>query len=278
MKPEIRSHPVHGRILWISDGTVDVAGALDFGVRIVHLSAAGKENLLYVQPADLSDGLATPEGWRIHGGHRFWGAPESERSYYPDNDPVEYEELPNGFLLRQKTDPWTQTEKTLAVTLTGNGSVEVVHTLTYVGEEELTAAAWGVTTLRGGGSACSPFPRCESGSEFQVNRTLALWGATSLADQRLTFSGDEILARHDGSSAYFKMGIYNARGCIRMENLGQELRIGFAVHPLEAYAADRGCNAELFMDPNVMELETLGVTKTLKKGESVSHTEYWKVS
>ena len=74
------------------------------------------------------------------------------------------------------------------------------------------------------------------------------------------------------------MGIYNACGCIRMKNLGQRLQISFDVYPIEEYGADRGCNAELFMNPDVMELETLGVTKTLKKGESVEHTEYWKVS
>ena len=276
MKLEVKTHPVHGRILMLSDEYIELAGALEFGIRIVYLSVPGKENLLYVQPSDLSDNLVTPGGWRIHGGHRFWAAPEGELSYYPDNDPVTYETLPDGFVLKQKTDPWTHMQKTLSVELDGKSRLRVIHTLTYEGDESVQAAAWGVTTLRGGGTAVFPFPKAE-GNEFRVNRSLGLWGDTSLSDQRLSFSGDKIIAKHDGSRAYFKLGMYNADGRISMENLGQKLQIDIPVYPMDAYAADRGCNAELFMDPNVMELETLGETKLLKKGESVSHTEYWTV-
>ena len=171
---EVRQHPLHGRILFMTDGKTEVGGALDFGVRIVHLAAAGRENLLYEQPRDLSDSLATPEGWRIHGGHRFWAAPESSLSYYPDNDPVDCERLPSGFVLRQRTDPWTGMQKELAAVFADDGSLCVTHTLIYEGEESVQAAAWGVTTLKGGGEAFYPFPKAE-GSEFSVNRTLALW-------------------------------------------------------------------------------------------------------
>ena len=274
---ETRQHPLHGRILFMTDGQTEVAAALDFGVRIVHLAAAGRENLLYEQPPDLSDSLATPEGWRIHGGHRFWAAPESDLSYYPDNDPVDCERTPNGFVLRQKTDPWTGMKKELSAAFTDDGRLCVTHTLLYEGEETAQAAAWGVTTLKGGGEAFYPFPKVE-GSEFAVNRLLALWGDTTLSDERLVFENDGIRARHLDSSKYFKIGIYSASGSIRMRNLGQELTIGFEVYPIEEYAADRGCNAELYLNPYIMELETLGVTRMLRKGESVSHTEYWEVT
>lgn len=274
---EVRQHPLHGRILFMTDGKTEVGGALDFGVRIVHLAAAGRENLLYEQPADLSDSLATPEGWRIHGGHRFWAAPESSLSYYPDNDPVDCERLPSGFVLRQRTDPWTGMQKELAAVFADDGSLCVTHTLIYEGEESVQAAAWGVTTLKGGGEAFYPFPKAE-GSEFSVNRTLALWGDTALSDERLVFEKDGIRARHTGSDRYFKLGIYSAAGNIRMWNLGQELTICFDVYPMEEYAADRGCNAELYLNPHIMELETLGVTGTLRKGERVSHTETWKIT
>ncbi len=273
---EIRQHPLHGRILFMTDGKTEAAGALDFGVRVVHLSAAGKDNLLYEQPEDLSDGLATPDGWRIHGGHRFWAAPESGLSYYPDNDPVEYEVLPSGFVLHQKTDPWTFMKKDLAVEFTPEGFLRVTHTLTFEGEGTAQAAAWGVTTLKGGGEAFYPFPRAEGG-EFSVNRTLALWGDTALSDDRLSFEGEMIHARHTGSKAYFKLGIYNAAGNIRMRNLGQELTVCFDVHPYAEYGADKGCNCELYLNPYIMELETLGVTRRLEKGQSVSHTELWQV-
>lgn len=88
MQIEHRMDAKRGNLIWLSDGRTEAAAALDFGICIVHLSCAGKPNLFYSQPDDLSDGLATEAGWRIYGGHRFWSSPESTRSYYPDNAPV----------------------------------------------------------------------------------------------------------------------------------------------------------------------------------------------
>ena len=59
----IKNDPNLGRIYFMTDGKLDVGVALDFGIRIVHLSCAGMENLYYSQPADLSDGFTTPDGW-----------------------------------------------------------------------------------------------------------------------------------------------------------------------------------------------------------------------
>ena len=96
MQIEHRMDAKRGNLIWLSDGRTEAAAALDFGIRIVHLSCAGKPNLFYSQPDDLSDGLATEAGWRIYGGHRFWSSPESTRSYYPDNAPVACELLADG--------------------------------------------------------------------------------------------------------------------------------------------------------------------------------------
>ena len=40
-----------------------------------------------------------------------------------------------------------------------------------------------------------------------------------------------------------------------MTNLGQKLEIRFDVFPMDVYTADSGCNAELYLNPDVMELE-----------------------
>ena len=80
MQIEHRMDAKRGNLIWLSDGRTEAAAALDFGIRIVHLSCAGKPNLFYSQPDDLSDGLATEAGWRIYGGHRFWSSPESTAS------------------------------------------------------------------------------------------------------------------------------------------------------------------------------------------------------
>ena len=121
MQIEHRMDAKRGNLIWLSDGRTEAAAALDFGIRIVHLSCAGKPNLFYSQPDDLSDGLVTEAGWRIYGGHRFWSSPESTRSYYPDNAPVACELLADGVCLRQRTDPWTGFEKTLILRFLPDG-------------------------------------------------------------------------------------------------------------------------------------------------------------
>ena len=65
MQIEHRMDAKRGNLIWLSDGRTEAAAALDFGIRIVHLSCAGKPNLFYSQPDDLSDGLTTEAGWRI---------------------------------------------------------------------------------------------------------------------------------------------------------------------------------------------------------------------
>ena len=195
MQIEHRMDAKRGNLIWLSDGRTEAAAALDFGIRIVHLSCAGKPNLFYSQPDDLSDGLATEAGWRIYGGHRFWSSPESTRSYYPDNAPVACELLADGVCLRQRTDPWTGFEKTLILCFLPRG--------------------------------------------------------TSL-----------------------KLGVYTAKGKITAENLGQRLTVSCEVHPI-AQCADHGCNVELYLNRDVMELETLGVLARLAPGQSTHHTEFW---
>ena len=46
MQIEHRMDAKRGNLIWLSDGRTEAAAALDFGIRIVHLSCAGKPNLL----------------------------------------------------------------------------------------------------------------------------------------------------------------------------------------------------------------------------------------
>ena len=54
MQIEHRMDAKRGNLIWLSDGRTEAAAALDFGIRIVHLSCAGKPNLFYSQPASCS--------------------------------------------------------------------------------------------------------------------------------------------------------------------------------------------------------------------------------
>lgn len=263
-----------GKVLWLCDKSAEVGIALEFGLRIVHISCPGMENLCYEQPKDLSDGFTTADGWKLYGGHRLWMAPESNDSYYPDNAPVSYQQSSDSVLAEQDVDPWLGIRKQLRVTFTGSG-VEVENRITNASDHEIAGASWGVNTLAAGGTAVVGFPD-SSDSEFVPRRVVSLWGDTNLHDERIRFTKDSVTAIHKPSKDYFKIGLYCNPGKAVFENKGQRFTLTFGHAELEAHP-DNGCNFELYMCTEFMELETLGTKHTLAPGETMSHTETWQL-
>ena len=273
---EKRNTGTYGNVVYLSDGRTELAAALDYGLRVVHLSCAGRENVLYRQEPGCPDGVTTDKGWRLYGGHRFWSAPESESSYYPDNEPVECDLLEGGVRLRQRVDPWTKLQKELTLHLLPDGTVQAEHVLTNCGDAPVSAAPWGITTLRGGGTARIPFSPTVTG-EMNPRRVLALWGGTRMDDPRLRFGPEALEVRWDGGSGdYCKLGLYNSTGTASYTVGGQRFTLTFPVAPPEV-CPDMGCNTEVFVNRRFLELESLGPTQTLAPGESARHTEHWRM-
>lgn len=274
MKHEIREIPGRGRVLWLTDGNTELGVALDLGIRILHLSCKGMENLLYEQPDDLSDGLTTPEGWKIYGGHRYWTAPESEKSYYPDASPVSYETTENGVRLTQSDDPWLKVRKRLDIAFMKDGSIELRHSAQNLSNEPVSYASWGVTTLDKG-EATINFRRGIPGT-YNHCRNISLWGNSSPADPRIRFGEDEILACHNTESAAFKMGIFSPEGRASLINKGQQFTLSFEAEK-DGHYPDGGCNFEIYMDAHVLELEALGQLRTVAPGANAEHWERWQI-
>lgn len=263
-----------GRILWLKEAGIQLGIALDFGIRVVHLSLEGMDNLYYEQPADLSDGFGTPDTWKLRGGHRMWTSPESDDSYHPDDDPISYTMLSNGVLLEQQTDPIQGVKKFLQITFEGE-TVRLEHRFQNMTDKAIRAASWGINTLSGGGKAYMPFPGTPAG-DFVPKRVISLWGQTSMADLRLQWAADSLTVEHRAIPGYFKAGFYCSEGIATYENKGQKLTITYGVPPITALP-DLGCNFEIYMCPEFIELETLGVTADMQPGESVSHWECWQL-
>lgn len=274
MKHEILNTQQWGNVLFLEEYNTRVGIALDFGIRIVHLSVAGMENLYYVQPNDLSDNFATGDGWRLYGGHRLWTAPESDLSYCPDNAPVTYELLPNGAKVTQSVDPWLSIEKSLSVEFS-DGKICLTHNIRNCGDAPMTCASWGVNTL-GPGDAEIQFPGTAPG-DYTPRRRLNLWANTNPHDPRLTFQKDRLLASFAPLTDYCKLGLYTPEGKADYTAKGQRLTITFATPPVED-CPDGGCNFELYMGAKFMELETMGTVATLLPGEATSHREFWELA
>ena len=274
MKHEILDTAQWGKVLFLEEYNTRIGIALDFGIRIVHLSVVGMENLYYVQPNDLSDNFATPDGWRLYGGHRLWSAPESDLSYCPDNDPVSYELLPNGAKVTQNEEPWLHIEKSLSVEFV-DGKICLTHTIINKSDAEMTCTSWGVNTL-GPGKAEIPFEGTAPG-DYTPRRRVNLWANTNLHDPRLTFEKDRLTAEFQPLTDYCKLGLYTPAGKAVYEAKGQRFTITFATPPVEI-CPDGGCNFELYMGAKFMELETVGTVTTLTKNQAVRHQEFWELS
>ncbi len=265
-----------GRVLWLSDGAVQLGVALDFGIRVVHLSCVGCENLFYVQPQDLSDGFVTDSGWKLYGGHRIWMAPESDKTYCPDNDPVCWEETASGVLITQKPDPLLGICKRLEISFLPDGGIALHQSIENVSDGAMDGASWGVNTLDGGGTAVISFTN-DNRFGYKPHRVVSLWADTNLQDPRLSFEKHRLTAKHMPLPDYLKLGLYCIDGKAVFENKGQRLTICFDAHSLEKHP-DNGCNFELYMCSRFMELETLGVKVHLLPGETTGHTERWYLS
>lgn len=274
MQHEIRTIDNKGRVLWLTSESTEVGIALDYGIRVVHLSCRGMENLFYEQPADLSDGLTTEQGWRIFGGHRLWSAPESPLSYYPDQVPVCCELLSDGVVVTQDTDPWLHVQKQLKLTFCEDSSILVEQKITNLSEDMRAFASWGVNTLDRG-EAEVWFSGNAPGS-YNPGRCLSFWGSSSVCDPRVRFTQDRIYAQHMPADSSFKMGAFSRDGKAQYKNKGQIFTLTFEADPSKEYP-DGGCNFEIYMDKNVLELEALGDIKPLKKNESAAHWERWTV-
>lgn len=273
MQSCIKNIPDVGQVLWLSNADAEIGVALDFGIRVVHMSCIGCENLFYVQPADLSDGFVTDEGWRLRGGHRIWMAPESDDSYYPDNAPVSYELLDDGALIIQDPDPVLGIRKSLRIIFQEDGGITLVQSIENVTDKVVDGASWGVNTLDGGGKAFISFTNNDK-KGYTPHRVVSLWSDTNLHDPRLSFDKKGLTAYHMPLPDYLKLGLYCMEGKAVFENKGQQLTICFDSEPLDQYP-DNGCNFELYMCSKFMELETMGVKAHILPGQSTSHKETW---
>ena len=263
-----------GKVLWITTDFAEVGIALDFGIRVVHISCPGMENLCYEQPADLSDGCATSKGWKVYGGHRMWLAPECKESYCPDNDPVSYEIQGNSVLVTQETEPWLGIQKQLRLTFR-EACVDVENIFINRTDTEMTGASWGVNTLAPGGVAKVNFAGTKPG-DYTPRRIVSLWADTNVHDERVQFTRDSLTATHKPLADYFKMGLYTPQGKAVYENKGQRMTLTFTREPIDRYP-DNGCNFELYLGKYFMELETMGVVRTMTPGQATSHVETWQL-
>lgn len=248
------------------------------GPRLVRLFRAGSdENLL----ADVFD-FTVPTPWGNYaflGGHRLWYAPEEmPRTYLPDLDGLQAEELPGGVRLFRPAPPQTGIAKVLEVYLSPERpALSLLHELRNDGALPVELAPWALTQLPLGGTAILPLaggPVDPAG--LLPNRNLVLWPYTSLADDRLRLTDAAILIRAEGRMPPVKVGYACSPGWIAYWRAGVLFVKRFHYLAGAGYP-DFGSSAESYCGNRFIELESLGPLVRLEPGQTVRHEETWEL-
>jgi hypothetical protein len=260
--------------LRVANDHAELIITLDVGPRIVSYKVTGGFNVLKEIPEEA--GKSGEAQFMARGGHRFWLAPEDQRTYAPDNSAVTYELLPNGVRLENSpTAPW-QIKKEIIVTLAPDSSaVTLVHRATNCGSEPTSLATWAMTVMQPGGIEIIPQPPLgEHPRDLLPTRQLVLWPYTDMFDERWRWGRNYITLRQTAHSSPAKLGVahrekwaaYLLRGTLFLKTFAYEEG---ATYP------DFGCNFETFTNAQSLEVETLGPLRTLAPGASTAHTETW---
>ncbi len=263
--------------LRVANDHAELIITLDVGPRILsYQHLPGGKNVLKTNADEL--GKTGEDHFVARGGHRIWLAPEDQRTYLPDNSPVIHELLPDGVRLENPAASAWQIKKELKITLAPDTSVVTLeHRATNEGTGPATLATWGITVMEPGGLEIIPRPPLgEHPRDLQPNRIQVLWPYTDTADDRWRWGSEFITLRQTPHSSPTKLGLmhrmkwvgYLTRHALFIKTFGYEEG---ATYP------DFGCNFETFSNAQMLEIETLSPLRTLAPGESVGHSESWRL-
>ena len=254
----------------------------DIGPRILFYGFLDGENEFHEVPEHA--GLTTGNEFRSYGGHRFWVAPEVERTYYPDNAQVSISRGDEAITFTapiEATPPGTNLQKEIEIKLDDTGThVTVTHRIFNRGNEATEMAPWALSVMAPGGKAILPLPPRApvSKDRLQPEGVVALWSYTDFADPRWTIGTKYIQLKQSSSpNGQFKeqmAGIYNPSGWGAYFRDGNLFVKRSKVQKGARYP-DFGCNFEIYTEPGFLELETLGPLQSLAPGGTIQHMEEW---
>lgn len=260
----------------LANGQVALLVTTDVGPRILQFGFVDGENVLAEFAG--SWGNRGGEVWHSYGGHRLWHAPEEvARTYYPDNEPVDWEQHGDFIRLRPPVERTTGIQKEIDIALRPEGAeVKLTHRLRNLNLWPVTLAPWALTVMAAGGTAILPLPpRGSHPADLLPTGSLVLWAYTDMADRRWTWGERFVLLRQEvvvGRPQ--KVGAWLPDGWLAYAHNGLLFVKRFEVVAGATYP-DRGSNVEVFTDEAMLELETLGPLVTVEPGAAVEHVEWW---
>jgi len=282
IRVEKRAYRGWSNAYFLSNDAVELVVLADVGPRIVSYLLRDGENQFH----EFTDQAGHYGGneFRLYGGHRLWVWPEVERTYFPDNHPVEVSASRTGATFTapvEAASPGTFLQKKISVSLSEYGThVQLVHSVRNLAATPTVLAAWTPTVMRPGGRAILPFPprAAMDKDHFQSVSPLSLWSYTDFTDSRWVLGQDflQLLQQEKPSGRFPEQmtGLFNPAGWGVYVRAGSAF-LKYVTNVPKAQYPDFGCNFELFTNSEFLELESLGPVVTLAPGEVVHHTEHW---
>ncbi|MEM2739511.1 MAG: hypothetical protein QXQ29_01755 [Candidatus Bathyarchaeia archaeon] len=265
------------KVVFASFDDIILGIATEIGPRILYLGLRDKPgfNLFGVLP-DI--GRETPEGfWRIYGGHRLWVSPEAlPRSYSLDDKPVKVESRDDEVRIYGNPEPENSVRKKI-YSRKADGGVEVTHSIENIGRWPIKLSCWALSVMRRGGFAILPIEPCRVDREGLLpDRRISLWPYTHLTDPRLILSDKYVFVKQDPTiDKPFKIGVkanptwvaYWVEGYVFVKSFRYE----------EGEYPDYGCNAEVYTNASMLELETLSPLRDLDPSGAAEYREVWRI-
>lgn len=274
-----------GRCLEMSNEIIRIVVTLDFGPRVICYSFIDGENIFF-EDSDrvfkefnpkMEEVYGINKPWVIYGGHRLWKSPETmPETYYPDNDPVSYKLTKNGADFTPPVQQWTNYGYQIGITLSENESnLTVEHKVTNYGVKNIDISIWPITVLSPGGTEIIPQPTRKTWLAPQMR--MAFWDYVNMTDNRLKWLERYIILKQDpNADGRIKFGINNEHGFAMYFNHGDMFLKEFDV-VIDGNYPDGGMCFETYTNPLFLEMESLGELKSVRAGETISHTEKWSL-
>ncbi|GAB1422029.1 hypothetical protein MASR2M15_22360 [Anaerolineales bacterium] len=263
----------------LDNGIVELIIPMEIGPRIIRFAFIGRDNQ-FCEVAEEA-GQKGGDSFHLYGGHRFWIAPEHiNRTYFPDNRPIDIEEKTDLIRLLPLSEENTGIQKAIDIYLSPDkAEVKIVHRLTNLNIWDIECALWGLSVMAAGGKAILPLPKRRPHSEDLLpGNTLSLWAYTDMTDPRWTWGREYILLAQDKTATTpQKIGAHLRAGWLGHVGQNGDLFIKRLPYIEGATYPDLNCNAELYTNDFMLEVESLGPLQIIPAGASVEHIEYWNL-
>lgn len=260
----------------LSNGLVDLVVTTEVGPRIIRFGFIGQDNEFKEFAGQI--GLTGGDTWRNYGGHRLWHAPEDPvRTYFPDNSPVNYEEIKGGVRIMQSIETTTGIQKEMEIFLAPDRAhVNITHRLYNTNLWAVELAPWALSVMAPGGTAILPLPpRGSHTDNLLPANSLTLWAYTDMSDPRWTWGQRYILLRQDPHNPVpQKLGSSVPDGWMGYARNGH-LFVKRATYLEDELYPDLGCSMETFTNDEILEVESVGPLAYLETGDFTEHVEDW---